>query len=312
MESFSSKVVREWTLEREIGRGAMGAIYRATHRFNEGYFALKVLRSDKATSRDLRDRFLREARVAASLKHENIVDTLPAFEEQGRLYIPMQMLRGNSITTLLQARDTPWPVDAVTTWMHQAARGLAYAHGAGVIHRDVKPGNLFVCDDGRTLKLLDFGLARSLQEARLTATGLTVGTPMYLAPEVIEGHDADHRSDIYALGVVMFRLLTRRLPFQVPKTKNAFALAHGIRKQLMERIPRIKEHRPEVPSGVDDLVFEMLTVNASNRIQTAAEVAERLPAELVAPPLEAMRIYRTEPVEAPVDAPTRPARPSSN
>ena len=301
--AHSERTIREWTFHEEIGRGAIGVIWRATHRFHGGEFAIKALRPERSRQEEIRERFLREANTAVGLRHPNIVETLVAFEDGGMLYLPMERLRGNALRTLMQAHRAVWPADVARHWIAGAARGLAHAHAQGITHRDVKPGNLFVLDDGRTTKLLDFGLARTVMSTRLTATGTTVGTPNYLAPEVIDGEDATAASDIYALGVVLFRMLTMRLPFDVPRSDNPFAIAHAIRAEQDAGLPSPRRFRADLPADLDALIAQMIALDPQARPSSATEVARRLDVELANAPEIALRIHPRTGSEPPSEIP---------
>ncbi len=306
---LTGRTIREWTLHEPIGQGAMGLIHRATHKFNEGEYAIKCLKPERSAIAEIRERFLREARMAASLRHANIVETFPAFEEDGALYLPMELLRGNALQRLIEVHQGPWPFDAIRCWIGQAARGLAHAHASGVFHRDVKPGNLFVLVDGRSVKVLDFGLARSLHTARMTRTGMTVGTPLYLAPEVIDGEDATGLSDLYALGMVTYRRQTRQMPFTIGPQKTTFALAHAIRRKQAAGFPSPRALRPEIPAELEALVMSLLSEDPKGRPPDAAAVAEALRGELAVPPATALMVH-TSSTSIPLPAP-EPSEPST-
>jgi len=279
----SDRNIREWTLSDEIGRGAIGVIYRATHKYLKGEYAVKALRSSMVANDGARARFLREAETAARLRHPNVVETLPAFEAGGRLYLPMEMLRGNSLLTLLDASGEPWDFARVRFCAAQAAAGLGYAHGKDVLHRDVKPSNMMILDDGRTVKVLDFGLAKSMDAKKLTATGAAVGTPLYMAPELLDGDPATKQSDVYALGMVLFRLVTGRLPFDTLPNENIWKLVSALRLAQMNGFSRTTEHRADVPPDLDTLIARMLSSEPSQRPIDAQEVANLLAPALSAP-----------------------------
>lgn len=285
MKVGPGKKIREWTLDKEIGRGAIGVIYQAQHKFDESEYAVKVLRPELSKIEEIRQRFLREAKIITGLKHPNIVESFPAFEEAGRLFLPMELLQGNSLKIMMACNPEPWKFDVVRFYGAKIAAGLSYSHGLGFSHRDVKPGNIFVLLDGVTVKILDFGLAMGEGCERLTATGTTVGTPNYLAPEVIDGDRATALSDIYALGVVLFRLVTKRLPFTLSAGANALAIACEMREQQELGLPASIDYREDCPPELSELIGQMLSFQPEKRPQNLEEVIERLQApETIIPP----------------------------
>ena len=286
--------IREWNLGDEIGRGAIGVIFSATHKFDEKTYAIKVLRPELSKIDELKQRFLREAKIATALKHENIVESYPAFEEAGRLFLPMEFLSGNSLKTLMVHCDQGWPCEVVRFYGAAIARGLFYAHKQGYAHRDVKPGNIFVSLDGLTVKVVDFGLALGEGCERLTATGTTVGTPNYLAPEVVDGERASPKSDIYALGVVLFRMVTNCLPFEIRAGSNSLAVACQMREQQELGLPKPSTIREDCPEDLDELIYAMLQFDPDNRPDSSNDVAKRLSADKsISPPA-----FACEPLEA--------------
>src|SRR5882672_1232366 len=204
-----------------LGRGGMGTVYEGVHEHLGRAVAIKVLGPNTATDPVVVERFLREARIASSLGHGNIVDVsdlgrLP----DGRPYLVMPKVHGKDFATLLE-RDGPQSPERVAQLLRGAASALDLVHAKGLVHRDVKPENLMhvVREDGtETVMLMDFGIASLLTSnaARLTADGMLCGTPAYVAPELISTGDFDHRADVYALATVAFEMITGRLPFDDP------------------------------------------------------------------------------------------------
>jgi serine/threonine-protein kinase len=176
--------------------------------------AVKMLVSDIDVSDETRERFFREARSAGQLTHRNIITIYDFGEEQGRAYIVMELLTGESLTSLL-ARNVRLALEQQVDMMARVAEGLAFAHSKGIVHRDVKPANLFVTADGQ-IKILDFGVAR-IASSKLTRSGLLVGTPDYMSPEQVMGKVVDQRSDVFSAGAVFYQLLTGRKPFGAKK-----------------------------------------------------------------------------------------------
>ncbi len=207
-------VDERYRIEQVLGSGGMGTVYEATHIVLARRMALKVLRHELAGQGDLSARFLREARAAASIEHPHVVrisdfGTLPS----GQAYFVMELLSGTSLRSLVTRG--PLDPDRVASIARQVADGLAAAHRAGIVHRDLKPDNIQIDPlAGDYVKVLDFGLARVAGTSRLTKEGVVFGTPQYMSPEQAAGELVDHRSDIYGLGVMMYEMLTGRVPFE--------------------------------------------------------------------------------------------------
>jgi serine/threonine-protein kinase len=200
-----------------LGEGGMGTVYRVRHRILERPFALKVLRADLSRDSDLGVRFTREAKAAASISHPNVVQitdfgSLPS----GQPYFVMELLVGDSVNTVI-SKGGPLPAARAVRMLMQIVDALAAAHAAGIVHRDLKPDNIFVCktpSGDELVKVLDFGLAKVAGQSRLTKAGLVFGTPHYMSPEQASGGTIDERTDLYALGVVMYEMFTGRVPFE--------------------------------------------------------------------------------------------------
>jgi serine/threonine-protein kinase len=253
----------EYQIEAKIGEGGMGVVYAAVHPLIGKRAAVKVLKAELCRSAFNVERFIDEARVVNKIGHPNIVDVF-AFGRttDGRSYFIMEWLKGESLRTRI-AR-TRLDLDEVCAIVKQLARALEAAHEQGVIHRDLKPDNIFLIDvrgDTPIVKLLDFGIAKlAREEHRMerTATGAMVGTPQYIAPEQAKGYAIDHRVDIYALGGIIFELLTGRPPYVADNAMEMVA------KHLMEAVPRASS-LTTVPEPLDDLVLKMLAKDPAGR-----------------------------------------------
>src|SRR5580704_5126492 len=212
-----------------IGRGGMARVYLAEDTTTKRPVAVKILNRDVAADRVARERFLREIEVAASIGHPNIVEVLDAGERRdGSPFIVLEFLHGESLGELLR-RDGVVEEAFAVPMMARAASALAAAHRAGIIHRDVKPDNLVLVGERGapySLKVVDFGMAKLQEASKLSQTGMTLGTLSYIAPEQALGDPVDARTDVYGLGVVMYRAVTGRLPFDVPD--DALLVAHHL------------------------------------------------------------------------------------
>ncbi|MBA3538391.1 MAG: serine/threonine protein kinase [Deltaproteobacteria bacterium] len=254
----------EYRIEGKAGEGGMGVVYAALHPMIGKRAAIKVLRKELCEDPYTVERFIDEARVVNQIGHPNIVDIF-AFGEMpnGRSYFVMEWLKGETLRARI-ARQ-PLTLVEVCTILRPLARALQAAHDKGVIHRDLKPDNIFLGeadDDVIPVKLLDFGIAKLARtEPRLerTATGTMVGTPMYIAPEQARGHEIDHRADVYSLGAIAFELLTHRTPFLADNAMEMVA------KHLLEAPPTVGSVNPNVPAALDRIVSAMLHKEVSAR-----------------------------------------------
>jgi serine/threonine protein kinase len=263
-------------LERQLGHGGMASVYAARDTGLDRTVAVKVLADNLAGDEDLRRRFLREARLAARLSHPNVVNVFDAGEDDGQPYIVMELVEGETL-----AERGRVPPDEARGLALQAARGLAHAHEAGLVHRDIKPGNLLLRRDG-TLKIADFGIARAAETTALTQAGTVLGTAAYLAPEQALGEEVTPAADVYSLGAVLYELLTGRPPFEFD------SLADLAEKQRAMAIAPVRELTPQVPRDLEDLVMRCLARNPSYR-PTAEELVRELEPAAPEPPTERMR-----------------------
>ena len=237
---------------RPLGHGGMGAVYAAVDTRLGRPLALKVMLPQFAADGPARERFLREAHAAAQVNHDNVVTVYEADERAGVPYIAMQLLEGCSLEESLREKGSP-PLPEVLRIAAEAADGLAAAHRTGLVHRDVKPTNLWLqAPDGR-VKVLDFGLARPLDaRAGVTASMAVIGTPAYMSPEQARGEKVDARTDLFSLGAVLYRMCGGRLPFEGPTTM-AVLMALG-----MEDPPPLRELNPAVPEPLAELIHQLL------------------------------------------------------
>jgi serine/threonine-protein kinase len=252
-------------VDRLIGRGGMGEVYLARHRHLEREVALKVLQPELADNEAFRERFIRESRSAAALHHPNIVTVYDAGEIDGLLYIAMQYIDGPDLAAVLH-RDGPLPAFRCMSIVDQLAQALEAAHARGLIHRDVKPGNVLLDDEHAYLT--DFGLTKPVaMKTAVTKPGTLVGTVDYIAPEQIRGAQLDTRVDVYSLGCLLYRVLAGESPF--PR-ENEMAVIHA---HLYDPPPRVTDKRPDVPAAMDDVVSTALAKDPDDRYGSATAVA---------------------------------------
>jgi serine/threonine protein kinase len=254
-----------------IGSGATGIVFRAEDVQLRRMVALKVLRPAIAANVESRRRFLREARAVAAFDHDNILTVHQVGEDRGIPWLAMKMLRGRSLKDRLGAAGSTISHDETVRIGAEIADALAAAHASGLVHRDVKPSNILLEETTERVKLIDFGLALVHDdEGRLTRSGCVVGTPAYMAPEQADGGAVDHRSDLYALGCVMYRCCTGRLPFEGSTFMQVF-VAQRTNEPL-----RPREINPDVPRELDEYIMRLLAKDAADRPQSAAEVRDAL------------------------------------
>ncbi len=287
-ERISRAIGGQYRIDDEIGRGGMSVVYRAHDPRLNRDVAMKVLPPELAHDSAVRSRFTREAQTSAQLSHPNIVPIYDVGERDGVAYFVMGLVTGGHLAERL-ARHPLRPIDEVRRILAEVADALAYAHLRGVIHRDIKPDNILLeSEHGRAL-VTDFGIARAMEEgARLTQTGIAVGTPTYMSPEQAVGErDIDGRSDVYSLGVVGYQMLTGRVPFIAG---NSMAL---LLKHVSEPPRPILELRPETPKPLAEAIERALAKAPDGRWQTAAAFRDALVANTAA---VAWRAEHKEPV----------------
>jgi eukaryotic-like serine/threonine-protein kinase len=253
---------------RLLGQGGMATVELAHDTELDRPVALKRLAQDLAVNDELKQRFLREARLAARLAHPNIVAVYNVGEEEGRPFIVMEHVEGETLSDFLRRRRRLESAEAVALAL-QACAGLETAHEAGLVHRDIKPQNLLLTTAG-TLKIADFGIARSLDGTRLTEAGTVLGTAAYIAPEQAAGDSVTASADVYALGAVLYELLTGRPPYVAETLTELFA------KQRRGAITPVRELAPDVSAAVEDTVMKALARDPRYRPESAAALAGEL------------------------------------
>ena len=285
-----------YVIEGFLGEGGMATVYRARHTLVDRPCAIKLMNPMFAGDPTTRERFRREARSAQALAHPNVIEIFDQGEtEEGKDYIVMELLSGKTLSALIDGG--PVSAERAVPLMIQAARGIARAHDLGVVHRDLKPDNIFVCerpDRSELVKILDFGIARSSSDTRLTGAGELFGTPQYMAPERIMHGETGPSVDLYALGVIFFETLTARLPFEANDTASFLV------KHMKDRPPPPRSLVPRIPEALDALVVQLLEKDPRARPVDA----HRIEKDLVG---IARAIGATVPLEAELDpASSRP------
>jgi eukaryotic-like serine/threonine-protein kinase len=252
-----------------VGKGGMGIVLRAFDDKLHRVVAIKVLAPQLATSGTARQRFVREAQAAAAVTHDNVLD-IHAVEDAGPVpYLVMQFIDGRTLQEKLD-RTGPLQLKEVLRIGLQIAEGLAAAHKQGLIHRDVKPANILLENSVERVRITDFGLARAVDDAGLTQSGVIAGTPQYMSPEQAEGKAVDHRSDLFSFGSVLYAMCTGRSPFRASTTM-------AVLKRVCEDTPRpIREINPDIPDWLAAIVAKLHAKEPEQRFQSAAAVAELL------------------------------------
>ena len=260
-----------YVVEDLVGTGGMSSVYRARDNVLERQVALKILHDRFSGDPEYVERFRREARAIASLNHPNIVTIIDRGELGRHQFIVFEHVAGENLKDVVRRRG-PLPIHEAVALTTQVARGLAFAHDHGVVHRDVKPQNVLIDEDG-TAKVTDFGIARAIDPGdELTETGTVLGTSGYIAPEQASGRRVDSRSDQYSLGVVLFELLTGEPPYS---GDNVMAVAM---KHLHEPVPRVRERRRDVPASVDAIVSRAMAKRPEDRFPSTDDMVAALEA----------------------------------
>jgi serine/threonine-protein kinase len=304
-------IADRWRVIARLGAGGMGTVYEAEHKYIDKRVALKLLKPEVTASPDAVTRFQREALAASTIGHQNIV-TIDDFGRlpDGQVYLTMEFLDGQALSDVLEQGVMPLPqlVDVAV----QTCHGLAAAHAKGIIHRDMKPENIYIVEDGTKVKILDFGIAKVVRadsNTNLTKTGTVFGTPNYMAPEQALGRKIDHRADVYAMGIILYQMATGRLPFEADSFV-AILTQHVTAPPPPPRTVAAPER--EIPAELEQLILKAIAKDPAERFQDMGEMVAALLAvrrSLVgdAPLQSALRLSRIRPPSAPISAePSRP------
>lgn len=262
------KISDRYQIIKAIGEGGMANVYLAYDTILDRDVAVKVLRGDLANDEKFVRRFQREALSASSLTHPNIVEVYDVGEDHGMYYIVMEYVEGRHLKDLIKKRGKLTTSEVIDI-MLQITDGMSVAHDSYIIHRDIKPQNIMILENG-LVKIMDFGIAMALNSTQLTQTNSVMGSVHYLPPEQASGKGATLQSDIYSMGIVMYELLTGKLPY---KGDNAVEIAL---KQLKEPLPDIREELPNIPQSIENIIIKATAKNPKNRYADAREMHEDL------------------------------------
>lgn len=263
--------IGNWRLGEKIGEGGMGTVYLAHHKILGAPAAFKILAPALTRDPRFRERFMREAKAHAQMRHSGIAQVIDFIEQDDQLNLVMEYLPGGTLAEMLEREKRPRPLKQALSWARRALTALDYAHQRGVIHRDVKPSNILFDEHGQA-KLVDFGIALVLDGRRLTTTG-ALGTPHYMSPEQIrQPLEVDHRTDVYAMGVVLYEMLAGRAPFD---GESDFDIRYA---QVNEPPKPLRPLNPEVNEELESIVFRAMAKKADDRYAGCGEMERELAA----------------------------------
>ncbi|HMH24991.1 MAG TPA: protein kinase [Gemmatimonadaceae bacterium] len=267
MADANISAIGKYRIIELVGEGAMGVVYRAHDSVLDRNVAIKVMNESIARQDDLRKRFLHEAQAAASLQHPNVVCIYDLGEADGHLFIAMEFIQGVDLEHLIELAQ-PLSLQTKLDIIIDVLTGLAFAHKRGIVHRDIKPANIRVAEDGRA-KIMDFGVAH-LASSSMTSTGSILGTPTYMAPEQITEGKTSPATDIFAVGGVLYQILTMMKPFEAPTLQNLFF------KIITEEPRNVSELTPGLPAALDRIVRKAMAKEPGDRYTSALEMANEL------------------------------------
>jgi serine/threonine protein kinase len=294
----AGNVVGNYKVIDKIGEGGMGAVFKGIDLMLEREVAIKMLRPELASQPQVVERFRSEAVTLAKLNHPNIA-TLYSFLRQGEdFFMVMEFVRGETLDSLIR-RSGAMPCDRAITLLCQALEGIDHAHRMGIVHRDIKPANMMLTETG-TLKVMDFGIARVLGTSRMTKQGNIVGTIEYMSPEQVRGQETDARSDIYSLGILLYEMVTGRVPFSSDSEYDLMKM------QIEDAPPPPRVFSDQIPQGVEQAIMRSLAKRSEARFQGAAEFRNVLLSAIGMPvaPTPPTPTIGTVPLASPSGAPS--------
>jgi len=264
-------IIGQYRIIEKIGQGGMGVIYKAEHTTLEQIVAIKALPSEFGSHSDICERFIREAKIQAKLSHPNVVNILNFLEHEGNNYIVMEYVDGETLESIIRTTGLI-PPDRCISIVRQVLDGIGYAHSRGVIHRDIKPSNIMITRQG-IVKITDFGIAKIAGDLKHTQTGVKVGTLWYMSPEQVQGQQADVTSDIYALGITLFEMVTGKVPFT---GDSEYHIMHNI---VQNPPPDPREYYPYIPVSLEKTILKAIAKSPRDRFQNVRDFAESLDKE---------------------------------
>src|ERR1051325_10718136 len=260
------RVIGTYEITEKIGEGGMGAVFNGKDTMLEREVAIKMLRPDFTRDAEIVERFRSEAITLAKLNHPNIATLHNFFRHQDDYFMVMEFVRGTTLEGLIK-KNGALPADHAVHLFGQALEGIGHAHMMGIIHRDIKPANIMLTDKG-SIKVMDFGIARVLGTTRMTRQGTIIGTVEYMAPEQIKGQDSDSRTDIYSLGILLYEILTGRVPFESQSENREYGIMMA---QINEAPPPPRTLAAHIPLYVEQAIMRALAKNPAARFQTVGE-----------------------------------------
>lgn len=264
----------QYRIESTIGAGGMAIVYKAHHISLDKHFAIKKLSDSLAQSAEAKERFIREARTHSRLEHPNIVKFHDILQDHasGNVYIVMEYVEGRTLAKMIGRETGPIPFEKAWPIFRQMLEGIGYAHSQGVVHRDIKPGNIIVTTDNK-VKILDFGIARDETGHTITQSGQVVGTLQYASPEQIKGERVDQRSDIYNLGMTLYEMVAGRLPHDINPNSSSF---HIMQRMLNDDVPDPRTFYPHIPENVVAAIFKAIERDVSRRFSSVGDFIQVL------------------------------------